>query len=178
MASDVFITGDKKLDKKLQELGATLAKKYMRKATREVAKDVLKDARSRVRVKTGKLRKSLKVRAMKRRGRMITEIGHVITTGEDLFKGDTFYGGFLEFGWAPLRGSKDSFGQQKNARRRARYQRRKERTTRGAMINETDSDRVRGYPFLRPALYTKQGERLKMFVTAMRQFVEAENKTT
>lgn len=177
-SGDVYITGDKQLDKKLRTLGTTLARKYLRKATREVAKHVLADARSMVRVKTGKLKRSLKVRALPRRGRKQDEIGHTITTGSGLFEGETFYGGFLEFGWAPMRGRRNTFTEQKAARRRARYQRAKLRGRRGNLESDVipDLDRNEGYPFLRPALYGKDPERLQMFVATVRQFIHDEGK--
>jgi HK97 gp10 family phage protein len=76
----------------------TAAPKHIRKATRAAMNEiVLPDAKALVPVDTGALEASLKTRALKRsKGR----IGHQVTTSEHhhMFKGDQFYGGFVELG--------------------------------------------------------------------------------
>jgi len=92
----VIVTGDKALDALLAGLPAKLQKKLSRQATRKAAKDiVLPEAKAIVPEDTGDLADSLVVRAIKRsRGK----IGHMVTTKEGFYKGDQFYGAFLEFG--------------------------------------------------------------------------------
>lgn len=100
--TSLMLTGDKALDKKLRELPTKLQKKAIRTATREAAKRVLEEAKRLVPVDEGLLEKSLVVRAAtrgardRRLGRGV--FGHTVTTREGLFQGETFYGGFVEFG--------------------------------------------------------------------------------
>lgn len=91
----VIITGVDEIDRKLSRFEQSVQKKAIRKATREAAKVILEDARQRVPVDTGALRKSLRVRSLKRSR---VRQGHQVMTGEGFFKGDTFYGGFVEYG--------------------------------------------------------------------------------
>lgn len=75
---DLSILGDKVLEKRLKALPLKVQKKILRKAFRSTAKDILSDARIRVPIDTGNLRKSLRVRALKKaKGR----IGVQIETG-------------------------------------------------------------------------------------------------
>lgn len=92
----VIVTGDKELDRLLASLTPKLQKKLSRQATRKSAKDiVLPEAKARVPEDTGDLADSLVVRAVKRsRGK----IGHMVTTKDGFYKGDQFYGAFIEFG--------------------------------------------------------------------------------
>ncbi len=92
----VIVTGFEELDKALAEFPANVQKAMARKGTRKAAKDiVLPDAKNRVPENTGDLADSLTVRTVKRsRGK----IGHMVTTKDGFYKGDQFYGGFIEFG--------------------------------------------------------------------------------
>ena len=92
----IALTGDKALDLKLAGMHGRFQKKLSRKATRLAAKDiVLPDAKRMAPIDTGKLEKSLVVRAMKRSR---VKVGHVVQTRDGFFKGYEFYGGFQEFG--------------------------------------------------------------------------------
>ena len=51
-------------------------------------------------VDKGALRRSLKIRALKRSRKNKHTVGVRVVTGEDFFKGEQFYGAFLEFGTA------------------------------------------------------------------------------
>jgi len=103
--SNVQLTfdGDKELAKMFDQLPVTLQKKAMRKAAREAAKVVHQDALELVPKRTGALRASLKVRAAKFRSRKEgrTKVGSAVITSDGFFKGDQYYGGFLEFGTKP-----------------------------------------------------------------------------
>lgn len=92
------ITGAKELNRKLMSLAPRIAKKVIRQAVRPAAKLIQSAAKSFVAVDTGALKKSIKVRALKRSQ---TRIGMTVATnaGDNFFKGRTFYGGFLEFGF-------------------------------------------------------------------------------
>jgi HK97 gp10 family phage protein len=89
----IAMTGDKALDRKLKKLGKD-SKKAVRKASRPALKPVLQESRELAPVRTGALKKSIKIRALKR-SRVWT--GSRVTTA--LGKGQNqFYGGFQEYG--------------------------------------------------------------------------------
>jgi HK97 gp10 family phage protein len=68
-------------------------RKATRKAVKEIVLPAVKDA---IPVDSGFLEDNLQVRAIKRaRGR----VGHSVGFPDPLFQGDTFYAGFLEFGF-------------------------------------------------------------------------------
>lgn len=109
-AFKMVVTGDKEIDAALlkiagQQETAKHVNKFMRKATREAVKEiVLPKVKAHVPVETGELEASLTVRALKRSR---TRLGSGIVKRDNgpgefrnpLFAGDTFYGGFLEFGF-------------------------------------------------------------------------------
>lgn len=93
----IKMTGFKKLDRQLRKLPGPMAKKALRKGLRAGAKIIQAEAKVRVPKVTGALRKSIRVRAArKRRG----TVGVTVTTGQkdNAFVGDTYYGGMVEFG--------------------------------------------------------------------------------
>lgn len=99
----ILITGDKQLDAALQKMAkeghASAIGKLTRQGTRKAAKVVLPRARREIRREawdTGDWEQSVKVRAKKRSRK---SMGHLILSG--LFQGETFYGGFQEWGWKP-----------------------------------------------------------------------------
>lgn len=103
MANNVSIafTGVEALDKKLRTLAAEEGAKginaAMRTALREAVKTiVLPVVLELIPYDTGNLEENIKVRAIKRaRGK----IGYTVGFEDPLFVGDTFYGGFIEFGF-------------------------------------------------------------------------------
>ena len=99
-----------KLNAKLWELETKESKKGAKRATREAAKVVLRYAKSNVPVDSGALKKSLKVKAMKRSRKRKDQVGSSVITGIDTMKafvGDQFYGQFIEFGWTLRDGSEE-----------------------------------------------------------------------
>jgi len=95
MNVSISITGAKELERKLKQLEPKVAKKIVRQSLRKAAKPILTRAKQLVPVITGALKKSLKVRAMRRKkGRY----GIMVGTAAGWFVGKTFYGGFVEFG--------------------------------------------------------------------------------
>ena len=99
-----------KLNAKLWELETKESKKGAKRATREAAKVVLRYAKSNVPVDSGALKKSLKVKAMKRSRKNKDQVGSTVITGIDTMKafvGDQFYGQFIEFGWTLRDGSEE-----------------------------------------------------------------------
>jgi len=96
ISGTIELRGADELLKGLQELEPAIAKKILRTAMRQAATPILEEAKRRVPILTGQLRKSLKIRAIKRNNK--GRIGVVISTEKGFFKGETFYGAFLEFG--------------------------------------------------------------------------------
>lgn len=81
-------------------LGKKLANKIIKRETRPFSKMITAKAQSNAPVKTGRLRKSIKTRVVKNSKKSkLKIIGTSTITGEGFFKGDTYYGGFQEFGW-------------------------------------------------------------------------------
>jgi HK97 gp10 family phage protein len=138
----VIVTGDKELDALLKGLPLKAQKKLSRKATRKAAKDiVLPEARNRVGVDSGELEDSLKVKAIKRSR---SRFGHEVTTGDGFWKGDQFYGAFLEFGT-------------------------KERQHKsGKQVGQIQPG---AHAFLRPAVYDNEGRITQLYVDAMKELI-------
>ena len=97
------LTGVKELDNALRQFEPKLVKKIARKVVRKAAKPVQESAQRRVRVKTGRLKRSIKVRALKRSRKNKHRVGVRVITGEGFFQGSTFYGGFIEYGTKNMR---------------------------------------------------------------------------
>lgn len=95
--SAYIVTGDKRLTRMLNSLGTKLAKKLHAKAAKVALKPVLREARVTSPVATGALRRSLTVRVLPRNRK--GKLGAMVTTREGLFRGATYYGGFIELGW-------------------------------------------------------------------------------
>lgn len=98
------LEGAETLFKDLEAMGDRIAKKGLRKALREGGRPFLRQAKLNVPVRSGALKKSLKLRAG-RRSRVW--MSYVVTTSKEskgnLFVGKHYYAGFVEFG-APRRG--------------------------------------------------------------------------
>jgi len=90
--------GFEHIQKLLRQLPPILQKGALRKGIRAGAKIIAEEARRRVPVDTGALRKSIKVRAATRL-RKKTAVGVRVVAGEGDYKGDTFYGSFIEYGY-------------------------------------------------------------------------------
>ena len=91
------VDGLKQLNKKLKALGPKLEKKVVRQALRAGAKIILADAKRNVPVKSGALKKDVRIKTMKRKkGR----VGIIIQTGY----GETWYGRLIELGWKLKKG--------------------------------------------------------------------------
>jgi HK97 gp10 family phage protein len=99
-AVEMEFTGIRELDKAFSEMNQSLQKKALRPATRAVAKLTLEQARAEVPEDTGMLASELRIKAKKRSRRYPQTVGMTVGFADDLFKGDTFYAGFMEFGTA------------------------------------------------------------------------------
>lgn len=99
-------TGIEAIDRRLMSLEPKLQKKVIRKAQRDGAKDVLAAAKSLAPVKSGALKKNLKIRTIKRKkGQVGLDIG---TAAKD-FTGDQFYSSFLIYGTKKIPKGKHDF---------------------------------------------------------------------
>lgn len=94
------------LTKQLNNLPYSLAKKIMRKAARKAAKPLLDAARSFAPVKTGKLRKGIKIRAIKRkRSSLVVGVKVQTPTREELGIPEDaahYYPAVMEYGSANI----------------------------------------------------------------------------
>lgn len=102
----IAMTGDDALDRQLRAIaaedGPKSINKEMRRATRDAMKQiVLPKVKSGVPFETGQLESEITVKAIKRSR---SKLGTAVGFKNDLFKGDTFYAGFLEFGFQHHRG--------------------------------------------------------------------------
>jgi len=92
---DVKLKGAAETAERLRQLPKKLQKKMLRRGLKNAAKPILKSARTNVPVKSGALKKAIKVRAGKRtKGQLSVVIG----PSEKWFVGDYFYAGMVEFG--------------------------------------------------------------------------------
>jgi len=99
MNMNMTITGAKELERKLLGMEPKLGRKVVRQALRKAAKPILARAKALVPVVSGALKKSLKIRALKRKKH---RYGVMVATSEGWFKGDEFYGAFVEFGTSKM----------------------------------------------------------------------------
>lgn len=89
------VIGAKEVERKLKELEPKLAKKVLKRGLRAGAKIVRKAAQSKAPIKTGGIKKGIKVRAGKtKKGFISIRVG----VGNQWFTGPNFYAAFVEFG--------------------------------------------------------------------------------
>lgn len=96
----ILLIGESELRKKLEGLTDKESKAVIRGASREALKPIQRMAQDLAPRKTGRLRRSIRIRSLtrsrKRIGARIT-----ISNKDTQFTGRTFYGAFQEFGWRP-----------------------------------------------------------------------------
>jgi HK97 gp10 family phage protein len=129
------LAGDAEIMQLMKDLPQRLVKGALRKSLRESAKVVLRGAKFRAPVAGGLLAKTLKVRAFKRTRKAV--VGYTVGTAAGDYKGQTFYGGFQEFGWKPTGRQRAS----NNLRSAERLLRKEKRT--GAFVIRDDSPLTR-----------------------------------
>lgn len=146
-SANIELTGDRQLDAYLKSLPVRVTKGGMRKATRQVAKFVWSLAKGYAPERTGALVASLKVRAAPRRRGKPWLVSTSVRTGKSLFSGETFYGGFLEYGT-------------------------KEREHKsGKKVGKIDRSK---WAFLLPALFAYRDSKIQMFVSEMRAWAQSQ----
>lgn len=146
----IVLTGSDSLNRKLLELTSVQAKSAIRSAARPALQPTLQAARALCPARDGKLRRSIKIRAI-RRSR--TRVGMRLTTSgsDNAFSGKTFYGGFIEWGWKTGTRSKESGA---IARRVTRSLRSESRAA-GALAKTGSEFRTR-----QEAYFSREGDRL------------------
>lgn len=145
----LILTGDKKINRMLNALASPRARAIHRQAMRKAVRPILAEAKARSPVKSGKLRASLTIKAAKRSRK---SIGVLVTQKEGAFKGETFYGSFLEFGYK-------------------RGKRRKELRRKGA----TDSRRkIPGLWTMKQSADEKQNEAIDIYEAEVMDLIETE----
>lgn len=122
------VTGCQELNRKLQELKGPKQKAAVRKASREALRPVAEQVKSTAPRRTGKLARQTKVRALTRSRSRVGSRVTVSGTGNS-FKGKTFYGGFIEYGWKAGRRVRNADlgaarGEKRTAAQKAEAQRR------------------------------------------------------
>ncbi|MBA3485190.1 MAG: HK97 gp10 family phage protein [Pirellulales bacterium] len=102
----VDVTGDVELDQAIQELvddgGKKAINQALRRACKEAVVEIVKpEVLARIPFRYGTLESNVTVRAVKRSK---FKVGYTIGFKDPLFRGETFYGGFIEFGWDHYKG--------------------------------------------------------------------------
>lgn len=127
----VTIKGDKKLLARLQKLAGSKFRKSIGKGTRAGAKVILPTVKRNAPSDSGKLRKALTVRAMKKSR---TFVGHKVTVNAKKIKSDGkggFYPASVEFGFKHAKGGAKIRAQ--------RYARSARDTKQGAAVKKFES---------------------------------------
>lgn len=175
------MTGDEELDRLLKALPEKIQKKALRPAAKKVAKMVLQEAIRLCPVRSGKdasatdaenadskkisgsLRSQLRLKPKRRTRKFPHTVGFDIGFDNDLFRGPTFYAGFLEFGTT--------------ARYHKRMKTRNKLRQRVADKLLKRSGKFVGliaegkFAFLRPALYSDHGAKRLVFQQALMQWI-------
>ena len=92
------VTGSKELDDALEQFELKVRRKILKQTIRRASRELLADAKANAPVDSGDLRNSIKLRVKKVNKRNKSEVGMMVLTGDQLFKGDQFYAAFIEFG--------------------------------------------------------------------------------
>jgi len=196
----VALEGAAALREMLGRLDAKVAKQILRTAQREAAALVRDQAQKNSPVRTGKLRREIKVRVASRMRK--GEVGFVVTSGSGKtdFSGEAYYGAFQEWGWRTGARKKTSkavqnriFRQLMREARAARAQGegrglakrgtefrqrqeqffRQEAVRRASNLPQQKRRQVPARPFMRPAFDAKVGEAVDLIARRIREGVDA-----
>ena len=113
------LQGDKELVDKLKSLTKSEFKSATQTGAKKSLDPVRKTAQAIAPKKTGRLKRAIRVRVLKRSR---VRVGARVTVGthDNMFKGRTFYAAFQEYGWKTgKRASNQDLGVKKNKRRTA-----------------------------------------------------------
>lgn len=98
--ASVDIRGQRETIRALETLSSKLQRKAISKSSRISGKILMEAAKRYAPVDTGTLKKSIKVRALKRNRR--GDVGVVVGTSQREFVGDLFYGAMVEYGTSKM----------------------------------------------------------------------------
>jgi HK97 gp10 family phage protein len=115
----ISLEGDKELVNTLRSLTKSEFKSAVQTGAKKAMAPIQKTARAIAPKKTGKLRRAVRVRVLKRSR---VRVGARVTVGahDSMFKGRTFYAAFQEYGWrAGKRATNATIGVAKGKRRTA-----------------------------------------------------------
>lgn len=164
----IIITGDAAADRALKEFATNAQRRIVRKATREGLRPVLTAAKANAPRKSGRLRKSIKLRAMKRSR---TKVGARITTGTagSDFQGKTYYGAFQEFGWRVGKRAKE-------VRRAQNFTLKRKVRAPGESLNTAIDNRrqIPGRKYMANAAETKRDQAQAIFRRVVQEEIEIE----
>lgn len=178
MSKEVMVlSGFDDVAKMFETLDTKLRNKILRPALRDGAKVIAAEARLLAPVKSGNLKKNIKVRAQKKiskKGR----IGFVATVGKfGFFKGNEFYAGFLEYG--------HRIGKRSAGVRRLQDAKRSGKKTQAqkdhlqAKADAIDPrKKVDPKPFMRPAFDSKKSEVIAAVTARIRSQIVAVAKSS
>jgi HK97 gp10 family phage protein len=165
----IVLTGSEELNRKLAELSGPKAKMAIRKASRVALRPVAEQAKSNAPRKSGRLGRSIKVKAIRRSRSRVG--ARVTSSGTDhQFKGRTFYGGFQEYGWKSGRRTRNAdFGVSRRKRRTA---------AQSAAATARDSARrqVPGKQFMKRAARSKRQVALGIYRSETRRWIRELSK--
>ncbi|QDV24383.1 HK97 gp10 family phage protein [Aureliella helgolandensis] len=151
-----LVTGSATLNAKLNALKSGKAKTLIRRASRVALKPVQEEAKRLAPVRSGRLRRSIKVRSMARSRR---QIGSRVTTNKNdrQFNGRFFYAGQIEYGWqAGKRATNESLG----------VPRRKHRTSDQVLeVQRRNAARrvIKGQKFMKRAAKSKRTAAMRIY---------------
>lgn len=94
----INLKGEKALIKSLEQFPDKVQKTIMKSAIRKAAKPLVAQAKENTPVESGALKKSMKLRAIKRSRKNKYRVGFLIGSSDKNFTGEQYYGSFLEFG--------------------------------------------------------------------------------
>lgn len=161
----VVLTGDDELNRKLAALTNQQAREAIKKAARPALKPCLQTARRVAPKRSGKLRRSIKIRAI---ARSRSRIGARVTTSasDNVYSGKTFYGGFQEWGWrVGKRTSNADFGADKGKRRTIAQRLQ-------ATARNNTRKKIPGLNFLKKSANSTREECMYLYQTSIKDYIE------
>jgi HK97 gp10 family phage protein len=161
VAVKMTVQGLEGLGKALARIDRKIAGQIVRTATREAAKIIRDEAQLKAPVRSGTLKRAIKVRAASKMKR--GSIGIVVTSGESGKKadntGDAFYGYFLEYGYWKVPFIRNSAGEIRSVSR-----------ARAKIMGKTWQN---PRPFMRPAFDAKVDQAVTTVTNRIRGAIDS-----
>jgi len=169
---NVSLSGFKQLERKLNELPKRIRRKVLSQSLRAGAKIIQAEAKARVPKDTGELRRSIKVRVGKVKNRGDVKI--IVITGAGDFKGDQYYGAFVEYGYR--RGKRSAGVASLQKAKSSTKDSGKKAAIQAKLDKADDRQMVPARPFMRPAFDTKKNEAQRAITVRMVEGIVKEAK--